>query len=143
MTKVVKFWRLPLGRKRLLCEAVAGFIVIKFLSKVLPFRSLAGLFGRQGMNCPEDVGELPTEILEIRWAIRTAARSVPWGKKCLIQALTAKWMAHFRGYRTTFYLGVGRNDEQKLIYHAWLQYRGVALTGGKTDGVYRVLDSFY
>lgn len=143
MTKAHKFLHLPFRKKWLLFESVIGLTVIKILSIVLPFRYLAMLFGKQGVRCSGDKVPPPTVLTEISWAIRTAERVIPWGKKCLVKALTAKLMARFRGFRTTFYLGVGRNEEKELIYHAWLQYQDFTLTGGKTDGAYKMLDSFY
>ena len=38
----------------------------------------------------------------------------PWESKCLVRAMTAKKMMKKRGYKTTLYLGVGK-DEKVLI----------------------------
>ncbi len=35
----------------------------------------------------------------------------PWESKCLVRAMTAKKMMKKRGYKTTLYLGVGKDEE--------------------------------
>jgi len=142
MSQLYKFFLLSFRRKRLLCEAVIGVCVIKILSRLLPFRQFAKLCGRQEKECVTGNPDPPEMLMEICWAVRTAERVVPWGRKCLVKALTGKLMACFRGYPTTFCLGVGRDEKKELIYHAWLQYHHVTIIGGKTQGVYKTLASF-
>jgi hypothetical protein len=142
MTKVHKFFLLSFRRKWLLCEAVIGLSIVKVLSKILPFRWFARLFGRQEDERTSGNAPIPEGMMEICWAIRTAERIVPWGKKCLVKALAGKLMARSRGYRATFCLGVGRNEAGELIYHAWLRYCHATIIGGKTEGVYKILGEF-
>lgn len=142
MINVYKFFLLSFRRKWLFCEAVAGLSLIKVITEILPPRWFSRLFGRQGEKCIGGNAPPPEALMEICWAIHTAERIFPWGRKCLIKALTGKVMARIRGYRTTFCVGAGRGEDREIIYHAWLQYRRATIIGGKTEGVYKTLASF-
>ena len=167
MRNPIRFFTLSNQKKMLLLEAIIGFTIVKILSLILPFYYLAKLIGKPGEFRPR-ITVLPppvlldlkwavqtahlrssrtgggnTVILDLKWAVQTAEKLIPWGKKCLIQAITAKLMARHHGYPTTFFLGVRRDKERGLVYHAWLRYHNFPITGGKTDGVYHKLNSFH
>ncbi len=143
MEKIIRFFKLPWRRKELLLEAALGFTMFRILTFTIPFRWLAKIFGEPGKACPGKATPPPQVLHDIKWAVHAAAKIVPWGKKCLVQSATAKVMARLRGCRTTYFLGVGRDEQKRLTYHAWLQYYDFIITGGKTDGVYETLNSFY
>jgi hypothetical protein len=143
MRNPIRFFNLSAQKKMLLLEAMTGFTIVKVLSLILPFHYLAKLIGKPGEFCSEIAVLPPPVLLDLKWAVQTAEKLIPWGKKCLIQAITAKLMARHHGYSTTFFLGVRRDRERGLVYHAWLRYHDFPITGGKTDGVYHKLNSFH
>lgn len=143
MRNPIRFFTLSNQKKMLLLEAIIGFTIVKILSLILPFYYLAKLIGKPGEFRPRITVLPPPVLLDLKWAVQTAEKLIPWGKKCLIQAITAKLMARHHGYPTTFFLGVRRDKERGLVYHAWLRYHNFPITGGKTDGVYHKLNSFH
>lgn len=66
---------------------------------------------------------------EVRRAVLTAARRLPWKTLCLPRAVAAKWLLQRRGYSSTIQLGVGTRDA-RLHAHAWLSIDGETLIGG-------------
>lgn len=129
-------------RKLLFSEAIIGFTILRVLSFVLPFRIFSKLIG---VSCSEndmDPTYFPGVLKDVAWAANRACVVAPWGKKCLINALTAKWLSRQFGVRTTYYLGVGKDDDGKLIYHAWLKYGKYVVSGGNVSEEYKVLGSF-
>lgn len=138
--KLKTFFHLPIKRKRLFAEAVATFVYVKLVLILLPFRKVADMFA--GGGTPDGDADKEAQILkEIRWAVNMTSKYVPYGKICLVQALAAKRMAARRGILTTAYFGVSRNEEGKLIFHAWLKYGDLIVTGGKTENIFQQLDS--
>ena len=140
---IVRLIKQPWNRKRLLLESVIGFSRFRVLLFLLPFKRFSSFLGILVTDCPDDQVVLPEELRDIAWAVNRACRVAPWGKKCLIRAATAKWIAQRHGYRLHFFLGVGRNDKRDLIYHAWSKYHGHTITGGETEGVYNTLAIYH
>lgn len=66
---------------------------------------------------------------KISMVVNKTLEITPWESKCLVRAVTAKKMMKKRGYETTLYLGVGK-DEEGINAHAWLRYGEVYLMGG-------------
>ncbi|MDE7424745.1 MAG: lasso peptide biosynthesis B2 protein [Lachnospiraceae bacterium] len=74
------------------------------------------------------------------WAVRVSkevnriADKTPWDSKCLVRALTAQRILKRRDVATTLYLGVGTDDNKKMIAHAWLRCGSFYVTGGTGEG---------
>ena len=64
----------------------------------------------------------------IGWAVRAAARRVPWKAKCFQQGLAAHAMLRRRGWATTLYYGALRDPGGALAAHVWVR-------SGETDVV--------
>ncbi|MBN2068002.1 MAG: lasso peptide biosynthesis B2 protein [Opitutales bacterium] len=129
-------------RKLLLGEAVLGFTLFRVLSFALPFRVFSKLIGKQCSDSRKKLEPLPSVLKDISWAVNRACVVAPWGRKCLINALTAKWLSKQYGVETVYYLGVGRDEHGKLVYHAWLKYDEYVVSGGSADSFYKVLGLF-
>lgn len=70
------------------------------------------------------------EIHRLSWAISTVAIRLPWRSDCLLQALAAtRWLRRC-GLQPEFFLGSRKDANGQFEAHAWLQCRGISVTGG-------------
>lgn len=140
---IFRLLKQPWRRKRLLVESIIGFSIARVLFFVLPFKRFSRFLGTLVTDFSDDQVVLSSDLRDVAWAIDRACRVAPWGKKCLIRAATAKWIAQRYGYRLHFFLGVGRDDKRDFIYHAWTKYHCHTITGGETEGVYKTLAIYH
>ncbi len=140
MSRIVKFARLPWRKKLLVAEAVRGLLRAKILLALVPVRKLLGepLAGAE-VPVPDPA---PAFLAEISWAVNAVSKVLRLSNICLVQALAARRMARRRGVATTLFLGVGRDDAGKLVFHAWLRYGDRVVTGGRAELSYRTLEAF-
>lgn len=111
----------------LLCAAWIGV-------RLVPFRRIAPLLG--GVQSPS-VGANITSMehghaaCEVRVALATAARRMPWTSTCLMRALAGRLMLGRRGVPSLARIGVSGRPEQGRA-HAWLIAAGLDVSGGNT-----------
>jgi hypothetical protein len=75
-------------------------------------------------------------------AIRRASRVVPWRCKCYEQGIAAKIILRKYGIETTFYYGVAKDKDEKLIAHAWVRSGEYIVTGKKGMKRFTVVGTF-
>lgn len=78
------------------------------------------------------------EPRRMAWAVVVAARFVP-GASCLTQALATDWLLKRAGYHGILHIGVALDEHGKLLAHAWLEYDGMILVGGRGHQQYTEL----
>ena len=62
--------------------------------------------------------------------ITAISRYTPWKSLCMVQALTAQTILSIKRIPCTIYLGIAKDDQQKLQAHAWLMCGDFVVTGG-------------
>lgn len=117
----------------------------RLLVWALPFKYWVKLIGKP-MSAKSDYQQNninPQKLLNIQWAIKSAAYRVPWQAVCLPQAMTAKWMLNFRGQKSKLLLGLRPDEQQnnKLAAHAWLEC-GTDIVVGEVDEKYTKVSHF-
>lgn len=70
----------------------------------------------------------------IQWVVKHVANNSPWDSKCLVQAWTAQRLLRSKNISSTLYLGIGKDDEDKMVAHAWLRSGQLYVTGGDGEG---------
>jgi hypothetical protein len=114
------------GTDRLaLCEAITFLGLARFLLLTAPFHRYAPWLAR----APEDGSCDPQIVQQVRWAVMTASRIVPWSAVCLPQAMAAKAMLARRGCGSSFHLGANFDAHRNLTAHAWLVAGGTVVVG--------------
>lgn len=58
------------------------------------------------------------------------ARITPWPSKCLVQALTVKFLLRRFKIANEMFIGVAIDDKQKLSAHAWINVFDITVVGG-------------
>ena len=110
-----------------LCEAMLLLGLARSAVLIFPFRFIAGWLSRthETSNCDEAM------VLQVSWAVRNAARNVPWKSLCLVQAMAAKAMLARRGCGSACHIGATFDPNGKVIGHAWLSVGGKVILGGE------------
>lgn len=78
----------------------------------------------------------------IGWIVKTVSCYTPWESKCLVQAIVGKIMLRQYGIANTLYLGVGRDERNCLIAHAWLRCADIIITGCHGHERFSVVGTF-
>ena len=52
-------------------------------------------------------------------------------KICLRRALVMRWLLRKQGIANVLHIGVGRDRDNQFMAHAWLNYQGTCLVGGR------------
>ena len=78
---------------RLLVEAGVLLVAVRLALWFVPFRRLAGRFGKAMEVSPSTETEAQrASVIPIGWAVVSLGERLPWMKQCLVQALAATWM---------------------------------------------------
>jgi hypothetical protein len=143
MTRLLKFIRLSASDRRLLVEATIFHGMARFALLALPFRWVASILGQNMGETPETGDPGHKEVAErVSWAVHVASRLAPWKSTCLTEAIAAKLTLGRRRIPSTLYLGAGRDENQKICYHAWLRSGDSIVAGGPMDKSYIVVATF-
>lgn len=97
-----------------------------------PFSELSdriGSFQKETEIEPCDAKTL-SYIRDVQYAVMGVCNHTPWESRCLVQALTAKKILNRHGYACTLYMGVGKDQNNQMIAHAWLRCGNRFVTGG-------------
>ncbi|HEX2952475.1 MAG TPA: lasso peptide biosynthesis B2 protein [Bacillota bacterium] len=141
--RIKKFYRLPRQEQILYLEA--GFLtgVARLAILSVPFKRLAPILGRSGGESPYQMREAELKTARtVGQTVRVMSRHTPWQSKCLVQAATAQFMLRRRGISATMYLGMAKNEDGKLIAHAWLRCGELIVTGGTELKSYAIVGQF-
>lgn len=128
--KIAKLLNLAWREKLLLLETFLLTGIIRFVILFVPFKKLATLVGKYKEESSEMISDEDKVIArKISWVVFAVSNRTPWESKCLVRALTAQIMLSARKISSTLYLGVARDEEKKLIAHAWLRSGENIITG--------------
>ena len=143
MKALRKLLNLPGVDIGLLLEAALILGIARLAIALVPFRHIAPWLG----VCQSATPAMPLSeeriwlAKRIGWAVHTAAGHLPWQAVCLPQAIAAKFMLRRRGFASTLYLGVSR-DDTSFKAHAWIRVGNVVVTGYQDMQRYTVVSSF-
>ena len=101
----------------------------RFRILTVPFERLAKKMGIKDHESSQ-LQEKDNYIVWVHRVVEAVSRHTPWESNCFVKALTAKRLLNRKGYKATIYMGVGKDNEGKLIAHAWLRCGLFYVTGG-------------
>lgn len=142
MNKLRTFLSLNLQTKRLFFEAVI-FLGWARLLKTIPFKKIVPKLGSQ----MEETSFTMTEperrtIRDISQAVNLMSRYTFWESMCLVRAIAAMKMLEMRKIESTLYLGTAKDENGRLIAHAWLRCGPFYLTGFEEMDKFTVINKF-
>ena len=118
-----KFGELSWNEQLLFSEAYFLQLTTGLLLKIIPFRWIPRLFANPSTSSSQ-VSRLRSQISsleQIKTAIQHTSKISPWRNKCLIQSLSARRMLNRRKIQSLLSLGVTRDENGRMIAHAWLK----------------------
>lgn len=120
--------------------------ILRLAILVIPFRTLAKYF-LQPKNNPLGSKLNPAKHAGYARLIgRTTAlvaKHTPWQSKCLVQALTCRILLRHYSIANIFYLGIGKDEENKFMAHAWVNCARETIIGGSNSfEQYKIISQF-
>lgn len=136
------FLTLPLSTKLLYMEAYVLLGWARIL-KLLPFSKVAPSLGEYMKETPYTIVEEASPILiHVSRAVRTMSRFTLWESRCLVMAIAAMKMLERRGISSTLYMGTAKEEDGRLVAHAWLRSGNKTLTGAEGKERYAIVGMF-
>lgn len=119
--KIKIFFSLDIPTMFLLIEAYFYLLWARIL-KLVPFSKVAPSLGTQ----MEETTFIPNQsnkatLRKISQAIQIMSRYTFWESQCLVKAIAGMKMLEKRRIESTLYLGTAKDENGKLIAHAWLR----------------------
>ena len=129
--KVRNFLRLETSQKLLLLEAFY-YLGYGRVFKALPFSKVAPTLGERMKETSFSSHTNDHAVLKkISSAIYTMSRYTFWESQCLVKAVAGMKMLERRHIEGTLYLGTAKDENGKLIAHAWLRSGSIYVTGSE------------
>lgn len=110
---------------------------------MMPFIKIAPSLGVQMQETPNMSNEANRAVLiNVYEAIRIMGNHTFWESKCLVKAIAGMKMLKMRRIESTLYLGTAKDENGKLIAHAWLRSGSYYITGAEGKDKFTVLGKF-
>jgi hypothetical protein len=127
--KVRKFLSLDSKMKLLYFEAFL-FLGWARILIYLPFSKVSPTLGCHMVESSFSKMGMDQDILgKISSTINVMSNHTFWDSKCLVKAIAAMKMLERRHIESTLYLGTTKDEQGKLIAHAWLRSGPVYISG--------------
>jgi hypothetical protein len=140
--RVTRYFRISREERKLFLRALYLLFIWKLKIVFLPMPFYVKFLGHKGLEENAADAELETLISKIQSAMRRADSALPWKSKCLAEAIATKRMLDGKGITSTLYLGVAKDEEEKLIAHAWLRWGQKIIAGELGFEKFTVLQKF-
>lgn len=140
--KIKTFFSLDVKTKLLFAEA---FICLGWarILKAMPFSKIAPTLGIHMNETSLSYDESNKLILrDVSQAIDIMSRYTLWESMCLVRAIAAMRMLERRRIESTLYLGTAKDENGKLIAHAWLRSGPFYITGAEVMERFTVVGKF-
>ena len=134
----------------MLVEAALLLTLARIALRCAPFPRIAPRLGvflppqeaRARVSQPDDPERAARLAERIGWAVRAAARHLPFEIVCLPQAMAAHLMLRRRGVASVLHFGVAKGTTKPFDAHAWLDAAGVEVTGYPIAGAFTEIGCF-
>ncbi len=136
------FFKLNFKTKLLLIEAFIHLGRARYL-KSIPFSKVAPSLGEQMKETSFSPNSSNREELaSISQAIHIMSRYTIWESQCLVKAIAGMKMLEKRNIESTLYLGTDKDENGKLIAHAWLRSGPFYISGAEVMERFTVVAKF-
>lgn len=117
--KLLKFIKIPLKEKLMLTEAFLLFLLSYILVTSFPLKFYSKFIGKyMEENNLNDFNNNDTNLVFL--SIRRAKKLLPFQPKCLVNSIVTKKMLDKRKIKNMLYLGLNKDNSDKLKAHAWV-----------------------
>ncbi|WP_079505345.1 lasso peptide biosynthesis B2 protein [Mesobacillus jeotgali] len=139
--KVSIFLSFSFEMKWLLIEAIS-FLAFARILKALPFAKVAPSLGIQMEETNYAMNADLKILKQISQAIHIMSAYTFWESQCLVKAIAGMKMLERRKIESTLYLGTAKDEEGKLIAHAWLRSGTYYMSGSEGMERFSVVGKF-
>ena len=120
-------------RRTLLIWGLTAFYRAQML--IVPSKKLEKQWGEKGVESPEnETRQNYRYAYSVSLDVNRIADKTPWESKCLVRALTARFLLRHKKIKSTLYLGVGKDENGKMVAHSWIRCGEMYVTGGDGSG---------
>ena len=130
------------GKKILLFEAYVYLAWARILKK-MPFSKLAPSLGTHMTET--SMVDNPSDRESLRFvsdAIHIMSRYTLWESMCLVKAIAGMKMLKRRKIESTLYLGTAKDENGKMIAHAWLRSGSYYISGAEEKDKFTIVAKF-
>lgn len=129
--------------KLLLIEAFL-FLGCARILKMIPFSKVAPFLGDHMNETSYDytTAKSKKKIKQISHSIKIMSKYTLWESQCLVKAIAGMMMLERRGIDSTIYLGTTRDEDGKMIAHAWLRSGPFYVSGSEGMKQFTVVGMF-
>ncbi|PGT76784.1 lasso peptide biosynthesis B2 protein [Priestia megaterium] len=129
--KLRNFLRLETSQKLMLLEAFY-YLGYGRVFKALPFSKVAPTLGERMKETSFSSNTYDHVVLKnISNSIYMMSKYTFWESQCLVKAVAGMKMLERRHIGGTLYLGTAKDENGKLIAHAWLRSGSIYVTGSE------------
>ena len=140
--KIGKYICLTKEEKALFRQALYLMIGWKMRIILFPMRKYAKFLGKKGEDSVNSDVSKDYLINKFTQAIHRADSVLPWESKCLTEAIATKRLLERYNIKSTLFLGVTKDENQKLIAHAWLRYGEHIISGERGYLRFTIVEKF-
>ncbi|MBO0958862.1 lasso peptide biosynthesis B2 protein [Neobacillus sp. MM2021_6] len=136
------FMLLDMKIKLLLVEA---FLLLGWarILKGISFSKVAPSLGEHMKETTFDMDEGNRKLIRnVSQAVNIMSRYTIWESMCLVKAIAAMKMLEKRKIESTIYFGTSKDENGKLIAHAWLRSGPLFITGAEVMDQFVVVSKF-
>jgi hypothetical protein len=140
--KVKNFLLLNKKLKLLIFEAYI-LLGIARIMVILPFSKVAPSLGTPMLETPINKGTINNDLLNsVSEALNIMSNHTPWESKCFVRAIAGMKMLERRNIESTLYLGTAKDENGRMIAHAWLRSGDFYVTGKEEMELFNVVAKF-
>lgn len=141
MRKIRNFLILPFQKKKLILKSLLLVWLIRLGLWILPYKLLTKWLDSFGSTVSFNESNDWKLIKEVSHTVKSCAKYVPFAS-CLTQALATKTLLRIKGQSSKLRIGVDKDENEKLIAHAWIEIDKKIIIGGSPEiSRYTVLNS--
>lgn len=142
MNKLRILWNTNKESRKLLIESYIYMAWARYL-KSIPFSKVAPSLGLKMMETSFDPLLTNRKVLaNVSQSIHIMSKYTFWESQCLVKAIAAMRMLEKRQIESTLYLGTAKDENGKLIAHAWLRSGPYYVTGAEGMERFTVVGKF-
>ncbi|HHW37905.1 MAG TPA: lasso peptide biosynthesis B2 protein [Bacillales bacterium] len=142
LSKLITFFSQRPKTILLLMEAYL-FLGLARILKMMPFSKVAPLLGDHMKETSHiDLDRNNRMIKNVSHAVHIMSRYTFWESHCLVKAIAGMKMLERRGIDSTLYLGTAKDEEGKMIAHAWLRSGPFYISGAEGMDRFAVVSKF-
>ncbi|MDF2903816.1 MAG: hypothetical protein K0S25_1454 [Bacillus sp. (in: firmicutes)] len=131
------------SRKRKMLNEAFFYLAWARILKIIPFKKLAPSLGIQMEETTlENIRENRETLQNVSDVIHIMSIYTFWESQCLVKAIAGMKMLQKRRIESTLYFGTAKDEEGKMIAHAWLRSGAFYVTGVEGMEKFTVVTKF-